>query len=793
MLKQALITATIWLTSLIAFAQKDVTVYVLDHRSKPLQGATVQLQGTTKSTDEHGTAIFSGQQAKTAELTVRYLGFAPYVAQVDLQQRSDITATLQPDNRMTGEVMVMATRAAENSATTFKNLSKEDLSRLNLGQDIPFLLDQTPSVVVGSDAGAGIGYTNMTIRGSNNQRINVTLNGIPLNDAESMGSFFVNLPDFASSVQSIQIQRGIGTSTNGAGAFGASLNIQTDALETTPYAELNNTFGSYNTWKNTVKVGSGLLKDKYAFNARLSRISSDGYIERASSDLKSFYFDGGYYGEKHQLKATIFSGKEKTYQAWDGVPEEMLETNRRYNRFTYENQTDNYVQTHHHLHYNYFASERTTWNLALHYTRGKGYYEEYRADDPFSTYNFEPIQIGETVINSTDLVRRRWLDNHFYGTVFSFNHKFSASQNLTIGGAANQYRGDHYGEVIWAQYASTSRLGDKYYFNDAEKNDANIYGKWDGRFGSTHFYADLQYRFVDYTFEGYDHNQQLADVNIKHHFFNPKIGTTYTLSPTANVYASYAFAHKEPVRDDYVSSLADARPKPEKMHNMEIGYRLRGRNLNVGANAYGMFYKDQLVLTGEINDVGANIRENVPNSYRIGLELDAGWQVMKQLQWKATAGLSENRIRNYTEYLSVLDDNWGDTGAPQVERTYKSTTISFSPSVILSNEFSYAPISPLEISLASKYVSRQYLDNTQAKERSIDPFFVNNLRIRYNFAAWGLEHIDANLAINNIFNEKYEANGYTYGGLSTDGTRLYGNAYYPQAETNFLLGLNIRF
>jgi len=793
MLKHGLMTMVLLFGVIVAFTQTPFTVRVLDIKREPLRGATVVFQGNTKTSDQQGIATFTEVAGESANLHVRYIGYTPYQTRVALDQQNDITVILHLEMRMADEVQVMATRAGDNAATTYKNLSKEDIRRSNLAQDIPYLLDQIPSVVIGSDAGAGIGYTNMTIRGSDNQRINVTLNGIPLNDAESMGSFFVNLPDFASSSQSIQIQRGIGTSTNGAGAFGASLNIQSDALEQMPYAELNNSAGSYNTWKNTVKVGSGLIRDKFAFNARLSRISSDGYIDRATSDLKSFYFDAGYYGQKHHLKATVFSGKEKTYQAWDGVPEEMLADNRRYNGFTYENQTDNYTQTHHHLHYNYFASDRTTLNMALHYTRGAGYYEEYKDEEPFSDYGLAPIEIGGTIINNTDLIRRRWLDNHFYGTVFSINHDLNKNHTFIFGGGANQYRGDHYGEVIWAQYASDSKLGDKYYLNDAEKNDINIYGKWNATFGAMRLYTDLQYRYVDYTFEGYNHNLDLADVNVKHHFFNPKIGATYLLSPTTNIYVSYAFGNKEPVRDDYVESSPNARPKAERMHNIETGYRLRRESLNIGANVYGMFYKDQLIKTGEINDVGGSIRENVPESYRIGLELDGAWQISEQFRWKATAGLSENKIKNYTEYLTVMDEDWNELDEPQVEQHYRSTTISFSPSVILSNELSYSPIRPLEFSVASKYVSRQYLDNTQSTDRSVDPFFVNNLRVRYNFALLGIENIDANLAIHNIFNEKYESHGYTYGGITPSGTRLYGNAYYPQAETNFLFGLNIRF
>ncbi len=781
------------LLTTILYAQEKITLKVINKKMSPIPGATITVDGKTMQSDQLGILTFSLINPEHAEISVKHMGYHPKTFLLG-KTTTAVTVQLTESSIQADEVFVYATRAGENSGTTYKNLTKEDLQKNNLGQDIPYLLDQTPGVVVGSDAGAGIGYTNMTIRGSNGQRINVTLNGIPLNDAESMGSFFVNLPDFASSTESIQIQRGIGTSTNGGAAFGGSINIQSDALETDGYAELNNTYGSYNTWKNTFKVGSGLLNNKFAFNARLSRIVSDGYIDRATSNLKSFYVDAGYYGKKHQLKATIFSGKEKTYQAWDGVPEDKLESDRTYNVFTYLNQTDNYTQTHHHLHYNYFATDNTTFNLALHYTKGAGYYEEYKAKEKFAKYGFADINIKDSIINTTDLIRRRWLDNKFYGFVFSLNHKFNSNQMLTIGGAANQYKGDHFGEVIWAQYASNSALGDKYYSNDAIKNDANIYGKWNGSFGKLYTYLDLQYRFVDYTFEGFDHNKQLTDVNVKHHFFNPKAGLTYSLSTASSIYTSYAFASKEPVRNDYVESAANARPTAERMHNIEAGYRIRKENLNIGTNVYGMFYKDQLILTGEINDVGSVLRENVPNSYRIGIEFDGSWIVSDKFTWNATAAFSSNKIKNYKEYLGVLDENWSDTGAPQVIKEYNSTTISFSPSTVLSNEFVYALYNPFRISLTSKYVSRQYLDNTEAKERSINPFFVSNLRFLYNFSIFGIKNMDANLAINNIFNKKYETNGYTYGGIdATSGLRLYGNAYYPQATTNFLLGLNVRF
>lgn len=793
MKKQILVLWTLCLLTSVLYAQDKITIQVVNVLNNPIAGASVSIEGQSSQTNQNGYANFEFMNTTNVTVRVKHLGY--YDKSIVLSKNTKrVVITLQESSIQADEVYVYATRANEQSATSFKNISKEDIKKNNLGQDIPYLLDQTPGVVIGSDAGAGIGYTNMTIRGSNNQRINVTLNGIPLNDAESMGSFFVNLPDFASSTESIQIQRGVGTSTNGSGAFGASINIQSDVLERLSYAELNNSFGSYNTWKNTFKVGSGLINNKYAFNARLSRIISDGYIDRATSNLKSFYVDAGYYGQKHHVKATIFSGKEKTYQAWDGVPEDKLEDDRTYNVFTYPNQTDNYTQTHHHLHYNYFPSENTTYNVALHYTRGAGYYEEYKTREKFSKYNFKPIQIKDSIINSTDLVRRRWLDNHFYGVVFSAVHTINPQQLLTIGGAANQYKGDHYGEVIWAQYASNSQLGDKYYFNDAKKNDANIYTKWNGTFGRFNTYVDLQYRFVDYTFEGYDHNLDLNDINIKHHFFNPKAGLTYALNTNSSLYGSYAFANKEPVRSDYVESSANTRPKPEQMSNIELGYRLRHEKIILGANLYGMFYNNQLILTGEINDVGSVLRENVPHSYRMGLEIDASWRITEKLNWNATAAFSSNKIKNYKEYLSVLDEEGNYTSDPQVIKEYKSTRISYSPSTILSSDLMYSINIPFKIGLTSKYVSRQYLDNSESRDRSINPFFVNNIRFLYSFSALGIQNIDANLAINNILNEKYETNGYTYGGIdAVTGARLYSNAYYPQATTNFLFGLNIRF
>ncbi|MCL7988670.1 TonB-dependent receptor [Sphingobacterium sp. lm-10] len=816
MIKQYFALCALCLMACLAFAQEKLSIQVIDERANPIVGVTVSIGNITQTTNTRGMTTFPKVTGASQTVKASYLGYET-ASQVIPAGQSTLNLILKPAMHQTGEVFVQSTRARENGPTTFSNISKEELRKTNLGQDIPFLLDQTPGVVVSSDAGAGIGYTSMRIRGSDNERINVTLNGIPLNDAESMGSFFVNLPDFASSVESIQVQRGIGTSTNGAGAFGASVNIQTDVLETQPYAELNNSYGSFNSWKNTVKVGSGLLKNKYAFNARLSRIATDGYVERASANMQSFYLDGGVYTQKHTLKATLFSGKQTTYQAWYGTPEPLLTGNReelpayadameifdeterqrlfnadrRYNFYTYDGQTDNYQQTHAHLQYSFTPNDKVSIQSALHYTRGAGYFEEFRADDRLSRYNLPNVIHGTDTISRTDLVRQRWLDNHFYGVTYAANYKVSNDLRFTVGGAYNEYIGDHFGEVIWARYASTGNLGDRYYFNDAKKTDFNIYGKADYRKDDWLLNADLQYRIINYRAEGPDQRAVYLDFRDNLHFFNPKFGTTYFINESANVYGSYAYASKEPVRKDYAENPLNEFPRPERMHNVELGYRLRESNFNLGVNAYAMLYKDQLIATGALNDVGGSIRQNVPDSYRAGVEFDGAWIISPQFEWRATAALSTNKIRNFVEYIAIYDADWNMAG--QQVNTYDKTDIALSPSTVLSSDFTYRPMEPLALSLTSKYVSRMYLDNTSSLDRSIDPSFVNNLRALYTLSAWGLERVDLNLAVNNVLNTKFATNGYTWGSIDPSGTHNFYNFYFPQATINFLLGLNIRF
>ena len=805
----------------VAVAQQNVTVEVFQGvDGRPLSGATVRLEGSIYrgQTDGNGAVVIQDLAAGTHHISVSYLGYASQSGEITVPGDETVRFVLQRAPLLTDEVVVQATRATENTATTFKNLSKEDIAKNNLGQDIPYLLDQTPGVVISSDAGAGIGYTSMRIRGSDAQRTNVTVNGIPLNDAESLGSFFINLPDFASSVDNVQIQRGVGTSTNGAGAFGASLNFQTNTLNEEPYAELDNSFGSFNSWKNTIRLGTGLLDDKFSFDGRLSRIKSDGYIDRAWSDLQSFFLSGAWHGENSLLRANVFGGKEKTYQAWYGTPqsrltgdvdamlayaaddgltdyetENLLRSDRRYNKYLYDNETDNYQQTHYQLLFSTSLNGNLTLNTALHYTRGKGYYEQFRDNDNYSAYGLSPVIIAGESISETDLVRQRWLDNHFYGGTYSLIYNNSDGLEITWGGAYNEYHGDHYGDVVWAEYPlftdgfytpgaeGSFKTSYRYYNGDALKKDFNTYLKASYRLGNWFLFGDVQYRHIDYAIAGTDNDLRDITQETTFDFFNPKVGLTYRLSAASNVYASYALANKEPVRSDFTDWPVGQTPESEQLHNVEAGYRLRTSRINIGINAYAMLYKNQLVLTGQLNDVGATLRQNVDDSYRAGLEVDGRWAPVHWFTWSATAAYSQNKIKNFTEVV-------GD-----VENFYEKTDISFSPDWIASSELSFKPLKPLELAFISKYVSRQYLDNTGNEGRSIDGFFVNHVRLGYQTSFWRLKNVGLTLLVNNVFNEKYSANGFTWGYYLTETDRVDHNYFYPQATTNFLLGLNVRF
>nr|MBC7614026.1 TonB-dependent receptor [Pseudopedobacter sp.] len=769
------------------WAQSTLSGKIVDQTSgQVLIGASLNLSNIGFSkTDIKGNYSFRNLKNGTYKLSISYIGYQTKEIEFSISSDQILNISLSKTNLLSDEVVVQATRASENSATTFKNLSKEELAKNNFGQDLPYLLDQTPGVVTYSDAGAGVGYTGIRIRGSDPTRVNVTINGIPYNDTESQGTYWVDLPDFVSSVDNIQIQRGVGTSTNGAGAFGGSLNIQTTTLTDSAYGELNNSVGSYGTLKNTLKLGTGLINGKWSFDGRLSRIVSDGYIDRASSKLKSYFLSGAYYGKTSLVRLNVFSGNEKTYQAWNGVPEDKLITDRRYNQFTYSDQTDNYQQDHYQLLYSKSFSPKFSFNGALHYTKGKGYYEEFKEDQSFSKYGLNNLTIGNQIIKKTNLIRRRWLDNDFYGLTYALNYKPSSILDFILGGAYNEYNGDHYGQVIWAQYASNSKIDGNYYLDNGFKTDFNVFGKVNIQLDKLLISGDLQFRKINYNFLGFDNNLNNVEQSASLNFFNPKFGLTYQINPTSNIYGSFAVANKEPNRDDYTQSTPTSRPKSENLKDIEIGYRFKNGFVSGSANLYSMIYKDQLVLTGQINDVGAFIRSNVANSYRNGLELDVKAQVSNKLSWGITAALSQNKIKNFTEYIDDYD-NGG-----QVVNNYSKTDLAFSPSFVGGSTIAFKPFQKAEIAFISKYVSQQYLDNTSNEARKLNAFFVNSIRLSYNLKVKGIKNIGFGLLMNNIFNELYASNGYTFSYIS--GGPVTENYYYPQAETNFLASVNFKF
>ncbi|RNI26335.1 TonB-dependent receptor [Rufibacter latericius] len=795
-----------------AMAQNTLSGRVVDAATHaPLTGSTVTLTAGNRATftDATGHFTFSNLPAGDYSLQVSYLGYANADQTITLPTSQPLEFNLTRTSVATKEVLVTATRANEKTGTTYTNVGKQELESRNFGQDLPYLLENTPSLVTNSDAGAGVGYTSMRIRGSDITRINVTVNGIPVNDAESHGVFFVNMPDFASSLQDVQIQRGVGTSSNGPGAFGASLNLQTQDASPEAYARTDNAFGSYNTWKNNVQFGTGLLGGKFAVDGRLSRLSSDGYIDRATSDLKSFYLSGGYYGAKDMLKVVIFGGKEVTYQAWNGVSEEMLETNRTFNGsgtdygstdIPYDNEVDDYQQNHYQLHYAHEFSPALTLNAALHYTKGIGFYEQFKVNERLTNYNIPPVTVGGTAITRTNLVGRKWLDNDFYGSTFSLQYNGQGKVSAVLGGGWNRYEGAHFGEVIWAQYASTIRPRHRYYDNDAQKTDFNVYGKLmlqaTEKLG---LFGDLQLRTVDYKIDGLDDDQRNVTTQADYRFFNPKAGVTYAFSDQNSLYASVAVGHREPTRSDFTDRPATDRAKAERMIDYEAGYRLNqpigelnGLPLRFTADLtyFYMDYKDQLVLTGQLNDVGTALRTNIPESYRTGAELSTGVGLGDFAKLSTNFALSRNRIKKFTETLPI-DYNPEDVVVTQ----YDETTIAYSPSFVTSTQLEVQPLTGLRFAFQYKTVSEQFLDNTGSQNRRIRPYEVGDARVFYRFRPvnW-MKEVELGLLVNNVFNEDYEANGYTFTELyAGDTTRHDYNYYFPQAPRNFMAQVSLRF
>lgn len=704
------------------------------------------------------------------------------------------------------EVLVKAVRVKVASPITHSNLNKKEIAKRNLGQDIATQLNFLPSVVTTSDAGAGIGYSGFRVRGTANQGINVTINGIPYNDAESATTFFVNLQDFTSSIENLQLQRGVGTSTNGPGAFGASLNILTDKVADEAYASTSHSFGSFNTRRHNLKFSTGLLNDHFEIAGRFSQIKSNGYIDRASSDLKSYFVQGAYKDDNTLVKAIHFAGTEVTYQSWFGIDATTLETNRTFNpagaQFDangnpdgfHDNQVDDYKQDHYQLHWTQRYTNNWSSNISFNYTYGRGFFEEYIDDwlaqnvlfdgsSELALYGLSPVMIGSETISNSDIIRRRWLDNDYY--VFSGNVNYRDNLfDITSGLFYSAYKGDHFGEVIWARFASDSELGDRYYSGTGKKDEFSAFAKADFRLNSQWtFYLDLQGRFISYETTG--QNSDVADfiVDKNYSFFNPKLGASFKINANNQLYASFARAHREPNRTDFENGS----PRPERLDDFELGWRYNSKKIRLNFNGFYMDYRDQLVLTGALDNVGAPIRANSGNSYRLGIELDANVAITPKLSMQPTIALSTNQNKDFFFQKDGVLENLG------------TTKISFSPSVVAGNTIAYTPFKGVYLAFLSKYVGDQFMGNIESEVSKLDAFFINDFNATYTLKGIHLvDSIDFSLLINNVFNKEYTSNGYFFtfdDDFTNPGTitTIEGAGFYPQATTNFLIGVTLNF
>ena len=792
------------LFSNMAFGQVTIRGNVFSKSdNSALSGANVTLGDSYYAiTAPDGSFQFSKIREGSYELEVSFVGFSAFRKKLAVNRDTTIQIAMEVSAVLGDEVNIVATRAQDKYPTAYQSITRRDIQALNLGKDIPYLIQQTPSVVVGSDGGNGIGYTSISIRGSDLTRINVTVNSIPLNDAESQGVWFVDLPDVASSTSSIQIQRGVGTSTNGAGAFGASINFMTSDFHQDPYGELDMSGGSFGTFKSTLRFGTGLTNSKFSVDGRVSFIKSDGYVDRASSNLKSYYFSGGYYGKKTTLKFITFSGLERTYQAWNGAPKDSLATNRTYNPSGeyidqtghiayYKDQVDNYQQDHYQFIFSQVLSSRWNLNSALHFTKGKGYYENYEQNQALADYGLNDVILGNDTISATNLVNRKIMDNDFYGITFSANYTLPDKLKISLGGAWNQYNGRHFGKIIWAECASNGDNDRNWYYNTGLKRDFNIFGKASYQVTKKiSLFADLQYRHVSYKMSGILDDLRTIDQDHQFNFFNPKAGLYYSLNKANEFFFSFGVANREPSRNNYKDADPGKIPTNETLYDYEAGYSLRIPRLTLAANLYIMNYRDQLVLTGEINNVGEAVMVNVPRSFRRGIEVSAITELVpEKLVWNLTATLSQNKIRDFVQYIDTYSADWTYLG--QQSTSLGKTDLSFSPSAIASSMLTYKPVHSLSISLNSKYVGKQYIDNTSSPDRMLKGYFVNGINIGWSVKPKLFEEIGFTLALNNIFSAKYETNAWVYPYL-IGGQYAEYNGYFPQALVNFLVGIRVR-
>lgn len=782
-----------------------ITGKVTDESGQPLPGATVIAVGTFSgtATQSDGTFDLAVGRDGTYTIKVSFIGYEPATTKVEVTQQATVNFTLQPAAIPAAEVVVSATRAGKRTPVTYKTVTGEELKKNNFGADIPYLLAMTPSLVETSEAGNGIGYTAMRIRGSDASRINVTIDGIPLNDAESQQVFWVDLPDFAASVESIQVQRGVGTSGNGAGAFGASVNIQTVSPGSEPAATVTGSLGSYNTFKQSVTAETGLMGDRVALMMRYSALQSDGYVRHSGSDHRSMFLTGVYSNGRSRLKANVIIGEERTGISWWGVTPEMMAIDRRYNEagaFTdesgteryYENQTDNYWQNHYHLIFSRNLGRGLLLHAAAHLTDGKGYYEQYKQDRELSEFGLAPVVAGSETITESDLIHRKWNDNIFFGATWAVKYDFGGT-DAVVGGAVNRHSGDHFGRIIWMRYPGAVESGYEWYLNNAVKDEYNIYGKINQMLlPRLSAFADLQYRAITYTMAGPDDNLFDMSLGRRYHFVNPKAGLFFTPTPMQDIYASVAVAHREPTRANFKDAMGDATatPLPERLTDFEAGYSLRSSGATLNVNLYYMLYHNQLVPTGELSNVGYPIMTNVRDSYRAGVEISTALRPFDFFEWNASLTLSSNKIKGFVEYYT--DYNTSDWSEAYLSRQHGTVDIAYSPGVIMSSEFLARPFEGAEIRFISKYVGQQYFDNTMSHMRRLDPYFVSNAIAGYSFGFSGVKEATVSLAVNNIFNSMYVSNGYG-GNWYEDGVEQTWSYLFPQAGINYMLRLSLSF
>lgn len=762
-------------------AQHTLSGSITNESLQPIPLANVYINELQKgaSTNDDGYFIIDGIPTGEYTLTITYIGKKRINRTINIEGDRKLDFIMVNDNTLE-EVLVSTVRVDASDPFTYSNITEEQLSDRNLGQDIPVLMNYMPSVISSSDAGAGIGYTYMTVRGSDASRINVTINGIPYNDAESQGTFWVDIPDMASSSSSIQLQRGVGTSTNGASAFGASLNVLTDVVSRDAGATLSSSIGSYNTRKNTVKFTTGLLNNHFEFSGRLSDIYSDGYVDRAYSDLFGYQLQGTYIDTDRLVKFLTFGGREKTYQAWYGLTPEQLAKDRRQNPYTYDEEVDDYDQDHYQFHWNEKFNNTWSAKIGLNYTKGKGFFEQEKlGEDPADYANIPaPNADGEA-----DVIVRRWLDNDFY--VGNFSIVYAGNINVETGLSYSDYTNDHFGEVIWASaLAEGKKIRDRYYEANSRKNDFSTFTKWTlpvtDKFN---VYADLQLRKVDYVTKGLTSDRAPLNVDQSYTFFNPKFGLNYNISNSHKLYLSYARANREPNRNDFENGVTEH----ESLDNIELGSRYTAKNFLFNANLYLMSYTNQLVLTGEINDVGAPLRATSGESYRAGIELDATYRIIPSLSTTGNLTLSSNKNVNM---IKPFDGKLTKIG---------KSDIAFSPSVIASNVLSYAPANGWDISFYTKYVGEQYMSNFETKASKLDDYLINDLSIRYQVKPNKfVKSVSFKVLLNNLFSVEYVDRGYYY--FYDDNwsdpnkvTTIEGVGYYPQATFNALAGIEIKF